>query len=149
MVPSRSTSSLPTLPCACASLRRATRAVTQLYDARLREVGLRATQFTLLQTLQRAKRLTQGELGTLLALDSTTLSRTLAPLESRGWIRAHVGEDRRERHWTLTARGRQVYQEGLAAWEGAQKRLRAILGPRRWEQLLTLSTDVTLAAHHA
>src|SRR2546427_12967726 len=89
---------LPALPCACASLRRASRAVTQLYEQALRPSGIRITQFTLLQFLALAGRpITQGTLGQLLALDSTTLSRTLKPLESAGWIRSTAGPDGRER----------------------------------------------------
>lgn len=77
---------LPVLPCACANLRRASRAVTQLYDAQLREVAVTIAQFTLLQTLSIAGQLTQRRLGEILVLDSTTLSRTLRPLEKRRWV---------------------------------------------------------------
>jgi DNA-binding MarR family transcriptional regulator len=136
-------SDVPPLSCACASLRRASRAVTQLYDAYLRSVGLRATQFTLLQAVARAKGITQGRLGEFLALDSTTLSRTLAPLEQRGWIRSRPGEDRRERHWELTVRGRREYQRVMPVWEEAQQRLRRAVGPARWSELLTLTAGVT------
>src|SRR5213593_637056 len=51
--PAMTPESLPALACACASLRRAARAVTQLYDTELQGTGLRATQFTLLQALER------------------------------------------------------------------------------------------------
>src|SRR5438093_3833551 len=66
----------------------AARAVTQLYDAALRPTGLRITQFTLLRALARAGGpMTQDALGELLAVDSTTLSRTLRQLEQSKWIR--------------------------------------------------------------
>ncbi len=68
------------LPCACANLRRADRAVSQFYDAALRPSGLRITQFTLLQALTLASGISQKQLGELLQIDSTTLTRTLAPL---------------------------------------------------------------------
>jgi hypothetical protein len=112
-------SDVPPLSCACASLRRASRAVTQLYDAYLRSVGLRATQFTLLQAVARAKGITQGRLGEFLALDSTTLSRE------------------------LTVRGRREYQRVMPVWEEAQQRLRRAVGPARWSELLTLTAGVT------
>src|SRR5437773_5124559 len=86
------------LPCACANMRRAARAMTQLYDAALRPSRLRITQFTLLQVLERTgEPMTQGALGDLLALDTTTLSRTLRPLERAKWIRRVEGGDARER----------------------------------------------------
>src|SRR5271168_4530609 len=83
------------LPCACASIRRAARAVTQFYDAGLRPAGLRATQFTLLQALHLAPEISQKHLAELLASDSTTLTRTLAHLRRQGWIRSEPGKDRR------------------------------------------------------
>src|SRR2546425_5949347 len=65
--------SLPLLACACASLRRTARVVTQLYQTELQGTGLRATQFTLLQALEQFGVASQGALGRLLALDATTL----------------------------------------------------------------------------
>jgi len=137
---------LPTLPCACASLRRAARAVSQLYEAELRPTGLRATQFTLLQVLAGRGELTQGELGELLAIDSTTLSRTLRPLERAGWIRVRAGSDRRERHWTITAAGKRRLAEVRPAWEAVQRELRERLGAARWgEMLADLAAIATVA----
>ena len=81
------------LPCACANLRRAARAVTQLYDEELRGSGLKSTQFTLMQVLSEVAGTTQGGLGDFLALDSTTLTRTLRPLIRRGWVRGKPGRD--------------------------------------------------------
>src|SRR5215471_2362399 len=104
------------LGCACADLRRATRAVTQLYDEALRDQGLRATQFTLLQALARFSSVTQGTLSEFLATDSTTLSRTLRPLESKRWIRSFPGGDRRERHVELTPAGHRVLERATPAW---------------------------------
>lgn len=79
------TDSLPT-PCMCATLRRASRALTQLYDEALRPLGLRATQFTVLQALSFTGEVSQGELGQLLAMDSTTLTRTWGSWASTvGW----------------------------------------------------------------
>src|SRR5437773_6312731 len=90
------------LPCACASLRRAARAVTRAYALELRGTGLNPTQFTLLWALDRMGPSPQGALGELLAIDSATLTRTLAPLARRGWIRAERGADRRERRWQVS-----------------------------------------------
>jgi DNA-binding MarR family transcriptional regulator len=138
---------LPALPCACATLRRASRAVTQLYEEALRPSGVRITQFTLLQFLALAGRpITQGTLGHLLALDSTTLSRTLKPLESAGWIRSTAGPDGRERHVELTPGGRRVLKRATPAWEAVQHRLRGALGPKQWSALDDLLISVTRRA---
>src|SRR2546428_13916586 len=122
---------LPALDCACASLRRAARAVTQLYEAVLKDAGLRATQFTLLQALERQGTSSQTALGELLALDPTTLSRTLRPLARAGWMRAGAGADRREVRWTLTPAGRRCLGRARPAWERAQPPLRAWLRPEQ------------------
>ena len=137
------------LPCACASLRRASRAVTQVYDQELRGSGLRVTQFTLLQALELSGNLTQGRLGELLSLDSTTLTRTLRPLLGRGWMRSLPGEDRRERHFQLTPAGRRQLQYARPGWERAQQRLQKVLGARGWQGMETILVGVTEAAQRA
>ena len=137
--------SLPRLPCACANLRRASRAVTQLYDKALRPSGLRTTQFTLLQVLAHVGEVRQGHLGRALALDSTTLSRTLAPLRRRGWVSIEPGDDRRERRIFLTPSGRKQLEGAEARWEKVQERLRQRLGAGRWDRLVALADAVVAA----
>jgi len=118
-----------------------------LYDEALRGTGLRITQFTLLQTLTLAGELTQRGLGELLAIDSTTLTRTLGPLEHRGWIRSRSGTDRRERHWAITAAGSARLDKALPAWEVAQRRVRARGGGGRLSSLVDdLALMVTAAS---
>ncbi|MFY9937369.1 MAG: MarR family transcriptional regulator, partial [Silvibacterium sp.] len=77
---------IPALPCMCASLRRASRLLSQLYEDALRPLGMRATQFTILQSLALAGEVTQGQLGQMLGMDSTTLTRTLTIMIRQGWI---------------------------------------------------------------
>jgi len=137
---------LPVLPCACASLRRAARAVTRSYEVALRDTGLKPTQFTLLQALELLGPSPQGALGDLLALDSTTLTRTLGPLERAGWIRAGAGSDRRQLRWALTPAGRRRLDRARPAWKRAQDRLRARLGATPWEPLLADLAAVAGAA---
>jgi DNA-binding MarR family transcriptional regulator len=139
-------SRFPTLPCACATLRRASRAVTQLYDEALRPAGLRATQFTLLQVLARIGETTQGDLGERLALDSTTLSRTLLLLEQQGWIRSAPGVDRRQRRLRLTPKGRSKLEQAEPGWSAAQQRLRTALGEPQWTELFFRLDQLTRAS---
>jgi DNA-binding MarR family transcriptional regulator len=134
---------LRALPCACANLRRASRAATQFYDMQLRAAGLSTAQFTLLQTLSLAGRVTQRRLGQILALNSTTLSRTLRPLEKKGWIRRRPGEDRRERQIELTRIGRSRFKAAVPLWNRAQKAFLARLSRSRWDALLR---DLTFIA---
>lgn len=126
------------LPCLCATLRRASRALTQLYEADLRAVGLRSSQFTLLQVLSRAGELPQGVLGQILAMDSTTLTRTLRIMKGRGWIAERRGKDRRERLLRLSVAGKNKLHTSLPAWEKTQARVRRRVGERAWLDLETL-----------
>jgi DNA-binding MarR family transcriptional regulator len=134
------------LPCACASLRRAARAVTRDYEHALRDTGLTPTQFTLLQALELLGPSPQGSLSDLLALDSTTLTRTLGPLERAGWIRGGAGDDRREVRWALTPAGRRRLARATPAWERAQARLRTRLGAAPWGRLASDLAAVAAAA---
>jgi DNA-binding MarR family transcriptional regulator len=137
---------LPVLPCACANLRRAARAVTRLYDRELRKIGLEPTQYSLLMALNIKGETTQGELGTLLALDSTTLTRMLGLLIKRGWIAARQGEDRRQRLLQLTGSGQQKLEQAQPYWERAQEQLKLRLGEPSWSQMAGLLTEVAGAS---
>jgi DNA-binding MarR family transcriptional regulator len=131
------------LPCVCASFRRASRVLTQHYENALRPLGLRATQFTLLQALSIAGEVSQGTLGEILAIDSTTLTRTIAIMERQGWIASRSGEDRRERLLSLSKAGKAEYKRALPYWEKVQQELRARFGNKRWNELLNLTNQVT------
>jgi DNA-binding MarR family transcriptional regulator len=137
------TSSLPALPCLCASFRRATRALTQHYDEAMRPTGLRATQFTLLQALSLTGEVTQGRLGQILAMDSTTLTRTLEIMTRRGWVAKKQGKDRRERRVGLTKAGQAQFERALPRWDKLQADLRRRLGAEPWDSLMQLTRNVT------
>jgi DNA-binding MarR family transcriptional regulator len=124
------------LPCACANLRRADRVVTLFYDAVLRPSGMRITQFTLLQALHYAPGISQKQLAELLEIDSTTLTRTLAPLVQKGWLQAEAGADRRELRLRLTAAGKREYKRVIPYWQKAQKSMQKALGRENWTHLI-------------
>lgn len=140
-----SKSSIPALPCMCASLRRASRALTQRYDEALRPLGLTITQFTILQALSLVGELPQGQLGEILAMDSTTLTRTLEIMSRHGWIARRHGTDRRQRWLGLSPSGKGEFNRALPRWLGAQAQLRLQLGERRWNNLTNLINKVTSA----
>jgi DNA-binding MarR family transcriptional regulator len=137
---------LPTLPCLCSNVRRASRALTQLYGEALRPVGLNATQFTILQALSVTGEISQGRLGEILVLDSTTLTRTLAIMTREQWIAERRGEDRRERWLRLTKAGAARLARSSREWERVQSRLRKRLGQETWNHLLRLTHQVTTLA---
>ena len=137
--------SIPPLPCMCASFRRSSRALTQYYDNALRPLGLRATQFTVLQAMSLAGEVSQGRLGQILAMDSTTLTRTLEIMSRRGWIAKQQGQDRREWRLRMTEAGESQFERALPSWQEVQSRLQSQLGSDRWDKLLSLTNIVTSA----
>jgi DNA-binding MarR family transcriptional regulator len=134
--------SMPVLSCMCATLRRASRVLTQHYDEEMRPFGLRATQFTILQALSLVGEISQGRLGEILAMDSTTLTRTLEIMLAHGWIVKQHGKDRRERRLRLSKAGEAQFTRVLPTWQAVQERLRRQLGKGRWENLMNLSNEV-------
>jgi DNA-binding MarR family transcriptional regulator len=138
--------SLPTLPCMCANFRRSSRALTQLYEAALRPLGLRATQLTILQVLSLAGDMPQGKLGEILAMDSTSLTRTLAIMRRHGWIAERRGDDRRERWVSLAPAGKVKLRRAEPTWETVQSRLRRQLGGEDWDRFLQITRQVASIA---
>lgn len=144
-VRARRAGGLQALPCACANLRRAARAVTKMYNREMRETGLELTQFTLLMTLKLTGETSQGRLGKLLALDSTSLTRMLRLLMKRGWIGEKRGEDRRQRLLELSAAGQEKLEESWPYWERAQARLKKGLGELAWKRMGRVVAEVLSA----
>jgi hypothetical protein len=115
--------SIPALPCMCANLRRASRALTQIYDEALRPLGLRTTQFTVLQAF----------------------TRTLAIMSRHCWIAKRYGKDRRERRLSLTKSGEAQLNRATPSWEKVQARLRGQLGDKHWNNLMHLTHEIASA----
>jgi DNA-binding MarR family transcriptional regulator len=134
--------------CACANLRKAARAVTQLFDAALVPSGLKATQFTLLVTSQLSGEATINELAERMAMDRTTLSRNLKPLIREGLLEVGPGKDGRTRLVRISPEGERALDEAYPMWQGAQEEvIGALLGRERYEALLgDVGRAVALAA---
>lgn len=136
---------LPNLPCLCANLRRAARALTQRYEKALEPTGLSATQLTILQVLARVGEVTQGKLGEMLAMDSTSLTRTLRIMgkSERGWVAERRGKDRRERWLQLSTDGVKQLRRAESIWEAVQSQVQRELGEEDWDHLMQLTYRVT------
>src|SRR5260370_37868520 len=102
----------PLSPCVCNTLRMATRVVTQLYDDVLRPSGLRVTQFSMLAAIARLGLANLRQLEEALAIDQTTLTRSLGLLERDGLTERSAHPDRRIQATRLTPRGRAVHRTG-------------------------------------
>ena len=123
--------------CLCFNLRKAARAVTQLYDAALEPAGLRATQFSLLAVLEGRDAVTITDLARAMVMDRTTLTRNLGPIEKQGLVAIAPGDDRRTREVSLTRHGRQALKHATPRWRHAQTSMLDALGDRRARRLLS------------
>jgi DNA-binding MarR family transcriptional regulator len=132
--------------CACANLRKASRAVTQLYDESLQPTGLRATQYTLLVALSLAGSTSITDLAQKMVMDRTTLTRNLTLLEHQRLVTIAPGTDQRTRTVTLTNHGREALAKALPLWEQAQTRVVSGLGRERWIAMLSDLSDVVSLA---
>ena len=107
--------------CLCLHAQRAARALARRYDAALRPLGLTSGQFSLLMALNRPEPPAMGEVASLLAMDRTTLTANLKPLERRGLLAvAPDGANGRSRRLELTEPGRALPARALPAWERTQ-----------------------------
>jgi DNA-binding MarR family transcriptional regulator len=122
--------------CTCFNLRKATRVVTKMYDEALKPSGLRATQFSLLATVEGKEPIGISELAEALVTDRTTLTRNLKPLLTQSLVEVIESDDQRQRPIALTSKGKDTLARALPLWREAQAQVIANLGHGRWESLL-------------
>ena len=132
--------------CACSNLRRASRAVTQLYDEALKPAGLRATQFNLLIPIHLWGKASIGDLAQVAQMDPTTLTRNLAGLDRLGLVEIAEGTDRRSRVVSLSRKGVSALKKALPLWEKVQGALMQEVGEDSWRAMLPLLSSVAEAA---
>lgn len=118
--------------CLCFRARRVSRVLTRLYDEALRPLGIQATQLTLLNAIAMCgeRGAPMRKLAEILAMDGTTLTRNVRPLEKTGLLRiARLPSDRRVRVVHLTGAGERLIEAALPLWTQAHERVVATLGP--------------------
>lgn len=110
------------LPCACTTLRKASRAVARLYERHLAEAGLTATQFAILRAIERRGTYNLRPLSDELVMDRTSLYRAIAPLERDRLVAVEAdSSDARARQASLTEAGRERIALALPHWRAAQR----------------------------
>lgn len=103
--------------CLCLAAQRAARGLARRFDAALAPVGLTSGQFSLLMSLNRPEPPTLGSVAELLAMDRTTLTANLKPLQRRGLVDVAVDpKDRRSRRLALTDDGRAALAAAAPIW---------------------------------
>jgi DNA-binding MarR family transcriptional regulator len=99
-------------------VQRAARALARRFDEALRPVGLTNGQFSLMMSLNRPEAPTMTSVAALLAMDRTTLTAALKPLERRGLVKVTPDQlDRRSRRLSLTAQGKALLAAALPIWQ--------------------------------
>jgi DNA-binding MarR family transcriptional regulator len=122
--------------CLCLHVQRAARALARRYDDALRPIGLTSGQFSLLMSLNRPEPPNITQVAALLAMDRTTLTANLKPLERRGFVDVLKGEkDRRRRILALTPAGRTMLATAMPIWDRTHQSLEALLGNSSPERL--------------
>jgi DNA-binding MarR family transcriptional regulator len=125
------------LPCACTTLRKATRAVSRIYDEALAAAGINVTQLAILRAIERA-----GDAGAPLSrlaenlvMDNTSLYRGLGPLIRSRWVVVTQAGKGRTKLVRLTTKGKRVTDAAAEPWEAAQSKVVEAFGVDRWAAL--------------
>ena len=130
------------MTCMGLHVRRASRIMTQRYDAAFRPVGLAPTQFTLLVAIHLLEHVAITQLAQELFTDQTTITRNIKLLEQRGLVAIKPGEDRRIKLASLTVEGQALLEQALPLWEQAQSEVKQHFGEEKWQTLLSLLAEV-------
>lgn len=119
--------------CLCLHVQRAARALARRFDEALRPLAMTNGQFSLLMSLNRPQPATMRQVASVLAMDRTTLTAALKPLERRGLVEVAVDPaDRRSRRLTLTAAGRDLLARAVPIWRAVHGELeRGLADPDR------------------
>ena len=122
--------------CLCLHLQRSARVVARRFDEALRPLDLTNGQFSLLMSLNRPEPPPLGQVAALLAMDRTTLTASLKPLERRSLVRVEVDpDDRRSRRLVLTPAGRKLLVKAVPIWRDTHAELDRLVGAGDMDRL--------------
>jgi DNA-binding MarR family transcriptional regulator len=122
--------------CLCLHMQRAARNLARLFDDALRDLDLTNGQFSLLMSLNRPQPPAMKAVSSLLAMDRTTLTAALKPLERRGLVRIEPDpDDRRSRLLILTPDGQQLLAEAFPIWQRMHAEIEKPFAPGEIEHL--------------
>jgi DNA-binding MarR family transcriptional regulator len=117
--------------CLCLHVQRAARMVARRFDEALRPLGLTNGQFSLLMSLNRAEPATMGATAAPLAMDRTTLTAALKPLQRSGFVEVTIDpDDRRSRQLKLTRAGKLLLASAVPIWKRTHAEIERLLDGR-------------------
>lgn len=130
--------------CLCLHAQRAARALARRFDEAFRPLGLTNGQFSLMMALNRPEPPTMGALAAFLAMDRTTLTAALKPLERRGLVEVRTSpQDRRSRVMQLTPEGRELLGRAVPVWVETHAEVERLLSAGNAEGLRAALTAVS------
>jgi DNA-binding MarR family transcriptional regulator len=106
--------------CVARRLRQANRTITRLYDEALRSHGITVNQLNILAVIISEKQIQPSQLGKILGMEKSTVSRTVDRMVKKNWIAVHPGEDSRTQRLSVTAKGRQLLVTVTPIWDRLQ-----------------------------
>ncbi len=122
--------------CLCLHVQRAARALARRFDEELRPFELTNGQFSLLMSLNRPEPPPMGPVASLLAMDRTTLTAALKPLERRGLVKIQKDRnDRRSRILVLTDKARALLARALPVWQRTHEQIESEASSVNWDSL--------------
>lgn len=122
--------------CLCLHVQRAARALARRFDEELKPFGLTNGQFSLLMSLNRPEPPPMGPVAALLAMDRTTLTAALKPLDRRGLLTVTPDlADRRSRVLKLTQKGHELLIAAMPTWERVHGEIESRLPGNRPDEL--------------
>ena len=131
-----------TAPCICFRVRRASRALTRLYDDALAPAGLTVTQFSILRNSERLDGPTLSQLAEHTGHERSALWRTVQPLLREGLLTMEAGQDERTRRLRVTEAGREGMEKGAPHWEACQAKVKSRLGEADQRRLVALLKEI-------
>jgi DNA-binding MarR family transcriptional regulator len=129
-------------PCNCLNIRRASQALTEVYDEFLAPSNIKIGQFSLLKHINQLEPVSVSDLALTIRLDRTTLVRNLKPLEQSGFVEDISTQGARNRQLKLTAKGDETYKHAEELWEKAQNFLEEYLGRDNIDVFRTLLSKI-------
>jgi len=133
---------VPRTSCTCGSLRKASRRISQFYDAALSPIGIKSTQFSILSEIERGSiegPVTMCELAAAMVMDRSTLGHNLRPLQrDRLLVLRLEPHDRRKRYVELTKEGSSILRKARRIWKLAEGRFEKTFGKEHAADLRTV-----------
>lgn len=128
--------------CIASRVRFLNRVVTSIYDEALRPLGVTINQLNMLVALSRMGEATAKQVGSVLQMEPSTISRNLKRMRKEGWVRATSGSDARTVQLTVSLQGAHLIRMAMPAWRKAQARAREMLGSGYTNALFQFSAAI-------